>query len=272
MLDFKIDESRCIQCGECVADCPARVLQMDEYPEMVAEGCFKCQHCLAICPVGALSILGKNPDDSRVLAHTLVNPDQLAFLIKGRRSVRRYAEDDLPEDLIDDLLETAWYAPTGVNAQQVLFTVVRKRVFLDVLRQEILVLLAEMRDRSGFPDGLMGRYMRWVLSSWEERQEDVVFRGAPHVLVATCHKDAPCHEVDAIIALTTFDLYAHSNGVGTVWDGIFTAILQYFPELKTRLGIPSDHVLGYAMAFGKPAVGYARTVQRGPAQVNSVEL
>lgn len=268
MEDFRIDQTKCIQCGECVADCPARVLQMDEYPEMVAEGCFKCQHCLAICPTGALSILGRNPDASLDLPGQILDADALGLLIRGRRSVRRYAAEDLP----DDLLNTAWYAPTGVNAQQVLFTVVRKRVVLDVLRKEILERLIALREGAGLPDGLMGRYMGWVLSSWEERGEDVVFRGAPHVLVATCHKDAPCHEVDAIIALTTFDLYAHSNGVGTVWDGIFTAILQHFPELKTRLGIPSDHVLGYAMAFGKPAVGYARTVQRGPAQVNSVEL
>ena len=42
------------------------------------------------------------------------------------------------------------------------------------------------------------------------------------------------------------------------------------PELAARLGIPENHILGYAMAFGEPAVEYHRTVQRGPALVNAV--
>ena len=37
-----------------------------------------------------------------------------------------------------------------------------------------------------------------------------------------------------------------------------------------KLGIPEDHHIGYMMVFGKPAIKYHRTVQRGDAQVNRV--
>jgi nitroreductase len=67
-------------------------------------------------------------------------------------------------------------------------------------------------------------------------------------------------------------MIAHAHGLGTVWDGIFMMALGFCPDLTGRLGIPVDHVVGYAMAFGWPAVEYHRTVQRGPAQVNVVNL
>jgi hypothetical protein len=64
---------------------------------------------------------------------------------------------------------------------------------------------------------------------------------------------------------------AHARGVGTVWDGMVMMALAVWPGFATRLGIPADHMVGYAMAFGEPAVEYHRTVQRGPARVNIVK-
>ena len=72
MLQFRIDEERCIQCGECVLECPAGVIAMDAYPRMTdEEGCFQCQHCLAVCPTAAVSILGKEPEASTELQGSL---------------------------------------------------------------------------------------------------------------------------------------------------------------------------------------------------------
>ncbi|PKN16960.1 MAG: nitroreductase, partial [Deltaproteobacteria bacterium HGW-Deltaproteobacteria-3] len=136
MLQFRIDEERCIQCGECALDCPAGVIAMDGYPKITDEaGCFQCQHCLAVCPTAAVSILGKDPEASIALKGNLPDPAQLATLIKGRRAVRRYRDQDLAPELIDHLLEVSCHAPTGVNARSVLFTVVRERAVMHRLRE-----------------------------------------------------------------------------------------------------------------------------------------
>ncbi len=271
MIRFRVDEERCIQCGECVLDCPAGVIAMDGYPRIENEaGCIQCQHCLAVCPTAAVSILGRDPDMSIALKGNLPDADRLTTLIKGRRAVRRYQDQDLAPALIDELLDIACHAPTGVNARSVLFTVVKERAVLHRLREDIIGRLAKLKEAGRLPEGWSGKYLNWVVSAWQKEGKDILFRGAPHLLITSAPADAPCPVQDNIIALATFQLIAHARGLGTVWDGICMMALAACPEVVAKLGIPADHVLGYAMAFGTPAVEYHRTVQRGPALVNVV--
>jgi nitroreductase/NAD-dependent dihydropyrimidine dehydrogenase PreA subunit len=272
MIQFQINEELCIQCGECAEDCPAGVISLDEYPRIDNEdGCFRCQHCLAICPTGALSILGRDPSSSIQLEGNMPDPANLEVLIKGRRSIRRYSNRDLEPALIEELLEIACHAPTGVNAEAVLFTVIRDGKVMQKLREEVISQLAKLKDDGKLPEGFVGQYIGGAVKAWKEKGVDIIFRGAPHLLVTSTPKDAPCPAQDPLIALTTFQLMAHARGVGTVWDGMFMMALSLLPGLGARLGIPANHLVGYAMAFGEPAVEYQRTVQRGPANINVVK-
>jgi nitroreductase/NAD-dependent dihydropyrimidine dehydrogenase PreA subunit len=272
MIDFTIDEERCIQCGECADDCPAGVITLDEYPIIIdEEGCIRCQHCLAVCPTGAVSILGSDPDASIELEGNMPDAARVETLIKGRRSVRRYTDRDLDPTFIDELLDIASHAPTGVNAQSVLFSVVREGSVMQTLREEIMAELAALKAEGKLPDGLAGRYLGGAVKAWQESGVDIIFRGAPHLLVASTPKDVPCPVQDTIIALTTFQLMAQARGIGSVWDGMFMMVLSVMPKLAARLGIPEDHIVGYGMVFGEPAVEYHRTVQRGPANINMVK-
>jgi len=271
MIEFRVNEERCIQCGECAEDCPAGVISMDEYPKITnEEGCYRCQHCLAVCPTGAVSILGRDPDACTELTDNMPDATGLEILIKGRRSVRRYYEEDLDQDLIDELLDIACHAPTGVNAQSVLFTVVRESSVMNRLRSEVMEQLAKLKDEEKLPPGFAGQYLGGAVKAWQKDGTDIIFRGAPHLLVTSAPKDAPCPVQDTHIALTTFQLIAYARGVGSVWDGMFMMALSVIPGLSARLGIPANHIVGYAMVFGEPAVEYHRTVQRGPAKVNVV--
>lgn len=271
MLDFTIDTQKCTSCGHCAADCPARIITMEDglpviSPEKEAS-CYRCQHCLAICPTAALSILGLKPEGSLPVAG--VDPDQLELLIKERRSVRRYRDENLEPALLQHLLEVAWYAPTGVNSRQVRFTVVDDRVKLAALRSQIMEGLGRLVREEALPEGL-GFFADFV-RLWEEKGVDTLFRGAPHFLVASAPQDTPCPLPDCLIALSYFELFAQASGVGTVWDGLAKiAIETLVPEARHALGIPDDHLFGYAMAFGRPAISYARTVQHGPALIHRI--
>lgn len=273
MPDFIVNEQKCTRCGECVCDCPARIIAMsDGYPAIAPEKeafCLKCQHCLAICPTGAVSILGLVPENSRTLSGNHADPDQLEILIEGRRSIRRFKHENLEPPLLQRLLEVAWHAPTGVNSRQVRFTVVDDRQKLSALRDEMMAGLARLVRENALPERLA--YFASYVTLWEKEGVDTLFRGAPHLLIASAPQSVPTPLPDCLIALSYFELFAQANGVGTVWDGLARlAINDLLPETRQTLGIPEDHLIGYAMAFGMPAVRYARTVQQGPAIIHRV--
>ena len=273
MLNFAVNRQTCNHCGHCAADCPARIIRLDEdgFPAIAADqepACYRCQHCLAICPPGAISILGRQPEDSLPLARHFPDPLQMETLIKGRRAVRRYREENLPPELIAKLLEVAGHAPSGRNARQVRFTLVDDRTRLAGLRDELITLLRR-RIEAGLPERLS--FFAGLVKLWDEEGIDFLFRGAPHLLITSAPGEVATPIPDCLIALSYFELYAQSQGLGTVWDGLATwAISDLAPEIRPRLGIPADHVIGYAMAFGRPAVKYARTVQHGQPLVHVV--
>jgi nitroreductase len=231
--------------------------------------CYLCQHCLSICPTASISILGYDPDNSLSLTGTLPQSDQMELLIKGRRAVRQYKPENLAPEVMKKLLEVASYAPTGRNSRQVRFTVVDNRATLTEIRDEIMAKLVNISHGTGFPAGM--EFFSSYVQQWEEKGTDFVFRGAPHFVVVSAPKSVVTPVDDCLIALTTFELYAQTLGIGTVWDGLAKYVISdMLPELKNRLGIPEDHVIGYAMAFGKPAVHYSRTTQHEPAGVHFV--
>lgn len=273
MLNLIIDEQACTRCGACATDCPARIISVEAgYPAIAPEkeaACYKCQHCLAICPTAALSITGVSPQDCQPLAGRFPAPDALEILIKGRRSVRRYRDENLDPALLQQLLDVAWHAPTGVNSRQVRFTVVDDRRKLAQLRDEVMTGLSKLVQQNALPAGFE-RYADFV-RVWEEKGLDIIFRGAPHLLVASAPQSVVTPLQDCLIALSYFELYAQANGVGTVWNGLCKwAINDLLPEMRQRLEIPEDHQIGYAMAFGPPAVTYQRTVRHQPALVHRI--
>lgn len=58
--------------------------------------------------------------------------------------------------------------------------------------------------------------------------------------------------VDAIIALTHFDIAAPAFGVGTCWAGFLAAAAMNYEPLQKELGLPKGRRFAYAMMFGYP--------------------
>lgn len=268
---FVVDKNKCVGCGHCAQDCVADIIVMKDGkpevpPEKAADG-IGCQHCLAICPVGAVSVLGLSPNDSLPLAGAEFAPESLALLARARRSVRAFRPEPVPHWLLDKLLDCAAYAPTGVNSMSRRIAVIRDPKVMDQFRRRAAELAfakkAELSESVAWLADLAG--------GWLNGGPDELFRGAPHLLVLSAPKDAPCPVQDCIIELAYFDLLAQAHGVGTVWAGIVYWLLTALPELRSPLGIPEDHELAYAMMFGMPKMRYARTVQRKPENIAYID-
>lgn len=268
MNQFAINTDRCIQCGVCADTCPMGVIEMNDFPVMEKKECIKCQQCLAVCPEAALSILGDNPDDSTLLEGNLPAPKEMATLIKGRRSVRQYKDKAVAPQTIRELMDVVWNAPTGVNTQSVQLTVMVDKASTDALRDELYNRIDEFVAAGKTSDVHEMEYLKWALNERKTKGKDIIFRGAPHFILASSPQNGPSPLEDTHIFLSYFELMAQSMGLGTCWNGMVKAAVDtVFPDIRKRLGVPEDHVIGYAMTFGTPDVEYYRTVERGPANM-----
>jgi len=129
-------------------------------------------------------------------------------------------------------------------------------------RVKTLMALAEAIKAGRVPE--QHAYLVQAGPAWFEQKEDVIFRGAPHMLAVSAAPASVCPQEDVNLALAYFELMAQCAGLGTVWCGLAKMTMELLPELKQEVGVPPGHYY-YTMLFGVPAVRYARTVQRDEA-------
>ncbi len=271
-LKFTVDPAKCIRCGACIRDCAPAILKfgVSGFPELIegeASSCTKCQHCLAVCPEAAVSIFGREPGASLPVEQRM-DSDRLLSLIAGRRSFRSYRRENLDRDILEKLLSMLAWVPTGVNSHSLDFSVVSDLSVMDEIRSYVNSRILEMMKFDPPPAAVKGlmRYRRQILEG-----RDVIFRGAPHMIVVSAKEDSPCPAIDPMIALSYFELYAQSLGVGTVWCGLAMGMLLLFPELRTRIGIPEGWRPGYVMLFGPTDLRYPRATQPEAARIHFVK-
>ena len=273
MLEFVVDVETCIGCGQCASDCPAMIIDMTTGIPVIAgdmeQYCIGCLHCVAICSEGSVAILGHGPQDGLELPGRMPDPEQVELLIKGRRSVRKYQDENIDQALIEKMVEVAWHAPSGHNDRQLLYTVIDDKEKLDELRIEAFIGLEKLIAENRLPKGM--EMFIDIIEAWKTTGRDILFRGAPHLLIVSALEESASPLHDCLIGLTTFELYAQSKGVGTIWNGLaMLTITELVPSLQKMLGIPANHKIGYVMGFGYPAIQYERTIDRGKPQVNWV--
>lgn len=265
---FKIDEEKCIHCGLCIKDCSADAIEFNEnkIPVMDEKKCFKCQHCMAICPVGALSVCDKDPQNSDAI--WAQNPDSVLNLIKSRRSCRHYKQENVSSEKMQKLKDMLKFVPTGCNNHRLHFSFIDDIEVMNEFRSHVNGKILDALTKKAVKPLVdkFGRYTKRFVEG-----EDIVFRTAPHILVVSTPVDAPCYEIDPTIALSYFELYANSMGIGTCWCGLGEFCLLVMPELSEYLEVPQGYKASYMMLFGEPENKYARTVQPEEVKIVSVQ-
>lgn len=258
-LNFKIDENKCIHCGLCVKECIVSAIEYNQngFPKAVREkNCIKCQHCFSVCPSGAISIFDKDADKSeKVLTQS---PDMVLNLIQSRRSIRKYKQENIDKDTLDKLKNMLKWVPTGCNYHKLHFSFIDDievmNKFRDHVNQKVTNALTKTPIKAISDKFAM--YTQAFING-----EDVIFRGAPHMLVVSNSLKAPCMQEDAVIALSYFELYAQSLGIGTCWCGYAQLCMKLFPELNEFLDIPEGYKSCYVILFGPKDIKYPRTTQ-----------
>ena len=64
----------------------------------------------------------------------------------NRRSIRRYKEDQVPDELLDQVLTAGLFAPTGMNRQNIVMVAVRDKQTRDQLSRMNAAVMGSDRD------------------------------------------------------------------------------------------------------------------------------
>lgn len=192
----------------------------------------------------------------------------LEKLIKGRRSIRQWKKEEVPDDLLKKAIELATWAPNGGNFQGWRFIVVKNKEVIEKVANAV----QSIADKISFwPEAI----------SWEEdikryRENASFFRNAPtcigvftkdyqsvmdKVLIARelfdpeskqiliSRRSAPTAVQSAAAAVNTMLLVFHHMGLGAVW---LVAPIMAKKEIETLLNVPVDLNLICLVAVGYP--------------------
>jgi len=135
-----------------------------------------------------------------------------------RRSIRKYTDQQVPDDLLDQVLEAGLYAPTGMNRQNVVMVAVRDKETRDLMSK----LNAAVMGSNGDP-----------------------FYGAPCVIVVLGNgEDYPVVENGSLVLGNLMNA-AHAVGLGSCWIHRAKQVFETpeGKELLKKWGLP-EHLIG----------------------------
>lgn len=272
-INFTVDKEKCVHCGMCADDCASKIIEFDRngFPLIKSENenaCMKCQHCLAICPAGAISVCGKKPEDSDICDENLPSDEQVLNLIQHRKSIRNYRHENLDKATLQKLKDMLKYSPTGCNNHKLHVALIDDIETMDKFRNRTNNTIKKilLSDFLSPVTKKFGRFRQQFVDG-----QDIIYRGAPHMIVVSVPVNAPCAPVDPIILLSYFELYAQSLGVGTLWCGFAEIALKLIPDLCQYLEIPDGYKVGYVMLFGKTDLKYHRATQPEDCEISVIE-
>jgi len=142
----------------------------------------------------------------------------LLDIILSRRSIRRYENKEIPQDVLDKIIEAGRQSPSAVNKQPYHFVIVKD---------------TEIKKK------LQGLYSNFL-------------KNAPIVIVGCANPKAwltgKWATIDTTIALERMVLAAWSIGIGSCWIGSFQE-----QKVKETLKIPKDWKVVALITLGYPA-------------------
>ena len=146
--------------------------------------------------------------------------------LKERRSIRKYQDRQVDQSLLDQVLEAATYAPTGMNRQSPLIVVVKNEETKNKLR----AINAKIMNTTKDP-----------------------FYNAPVLVVVFGNKNIPTYLYDASLVLGNLMNAAHALGLGSCWIHRAKETFETLEgkEILKEWNISSDYV-----GVGNCIIGY----------------
>jgi nitroreductase/NAD-dependent dihydropyrimidine dehydrogenase PreA subunit len=277
-----VDDKKCNGCGNCVRECPALIYTIDDRhkakPEAM-EKCINCFHCVSICPRGAITHQDCSPSDLIRLPEKSISPTQLKNFIFSRRSIRCFRDREIPDKLIEELLDVGSHTETGSNLQSEGFIIMRDQNKM----KELEILVEDIVWNKAFKFTTGKGLFSWYLSRkfdpvlWKAclrynasfatkrangRVDSTIFRNAPVVIVIHGIAGNNIGPQNAALAIRDIELVAHSMGLATCWSGFLVMAGSLSEKINTFLALDKTRRVYGALMLGYPVFSYKHRLPR----------
>jgi nitroreductase len=192
-------------------------------------------------------------------------------VILERRSVRKYKDRQVPENVVRRILEAGRFAPSAGNSQPWKFVVIRDAAMLEEMERYIVRWCKVFKLLLDWRTSRLGRSVPWLLAQVSIRVKRnqlhpipfgaicliadgklKAFHGAPTViLVLEDRRGVSRPQVDIGCCGQNMVLAAHSMGLGTCWVG-FVELLKYGLKWRRKLGVQFPYRFCEAICLGYP--------------------
>ena len=160
----------------------------------------------------------------------------------SRKSVKKFKNEQVPEEFVRKIVEAGLFAPSGLNKQSPIILVVRDK---------------QVRDELSFFNAGKDPFKRAD-----------PFYGAPCVLVVLADKSVPTYLYDGSLVMENMLLAAHSLGLGACW---IHRAKETFENEKWKEFLKNLGVEGEFEGIGNCVIGYAdMQPQEKPRKENRV--
>ena len=155
-------------------------------------------------------------------------------VIKNRRSVRAYKDEQIDDEDIEKILHAAILAPTARGEAPWHFTVVQNKELLEDINDSVRSILSNSGDE--------------LLEGIAESGVNVM-HNAPTVVFVSAKSDATNMQADCSAAIENMLLAAEGLDIGSCWLGLVAIYFSVEENLK-KLHIPEGYTPLYGVALG----------------------
>lgn len=265
-FEIIVDKDKCIVCGDCVSRCNNNYISIiDGQIDVLGDRCILCGHCEASCKQNAITINSISFSDKEYKFSLEISSEDMSNYMRSRRSIRKYKENEIPMDILEDIMDTVRFAPSAINIQDTKWTIINGKEKCDKLESLMIDYLKEnLKNQTPLAQTLD---IKGIIKSYEDGKNPLL-RGAPTVIVAKT-ENGPYTDTNATIATTYLELLLPSHKLGSCWAG-FLKMCSEYPPIKEYLKIDDDEHMAEGLMVGYPNEEYCNIPKRNKINIDYV--
>ena len=170
--------------------------------------------------------------------------DSIAAIIKRRVSCRKFSDQVPTRETIDNLIQTAVWAPSGSNNQPWRFVVITDKEKLKSYSDNSKKSWLENLESAQF----IQQYEKWFNDPAFN-----IFYNAPALIIIYGDTSSHWRVYDCSMVAQNINLLAEEAGLGCCWIGFAHNVLND-STIKKEFGLPERYELVAPLIIGYPAV------------------